>query len=89
MPSREDIAEWLREAEAALKDYENLLEGTGKRIASHDIQCLHEDFAERAARVEEMRCETCKFEWLPPGGGFKMPCPWQGSGGCFKWEEKK
>ena len=60
MPSRKEIAQWLREAEAALHDYEVFLQGTGRLFASHEIQCLHEDFAERAKQVENMRCETCE-----------------------------
>jgi len=79
MPSREEIASWLREAEAALNDYESLLEGIGRRIASHDIQCLHEDFADRAAQVEAMRCETCNY--------YELYSPFLGkTGKCAKFD---
>lgn len=90
MPSREEIVEWLREAEAVLKDYEAILEGTGRRTAAHDIQCLHEDFAERAAQVASMRCETCRKDFIVTGSdGDWLLCPWIGCGGCFSHESKE
>ena len=92
MPSREEIVEWLREAEAVLKDYETILEGTGRRTAAHDIQCLHEDFAERAAQVSAMRCETCEHydkqhQLCEVVGGSELLIP--GYFGCFSHELKE
>ena len=89
MPSRDEIAEWLREAEAALKDYE-LLAGTS--FLSHEIQCLHEDFAYRAKQIENMRCETCE-RYVP--GEDDEACTfnqieYQGPGfGCFFHKPKE
>lgn len=94
MPSREEIVEWLLEAEAILKDYESLLENIGRRMASHDIQCLHEEFAERAAQVSDMRCETCAKKvtakpFIHNSSSYLVEhCPWQDCGGCFQYEQK-
>ena len=91
MPSREEIAGWLKEAEAALKDYELL---AGISFLSHEIQCLHEDFADRAAQIEAMCCETCKH-YFSASGGYYEKCRLkllseQGKEfACFSFEPKE
>ena len=83
MPSRKEIAEWLREAgrvEVALAR----LSGAGKGA---------EDFAkpweQRAAKIEGMQCETCKLQYLPHASAFQVPCPWKDSSGCFHHENNQ
>lgn len=75
MPTMKEIAGWLREAELALKLYEELLEGSGKVKGDHGIPCTYEDFADRAAQVEQMHCETCSSwngDWTTCKSGHSL-----------------
>lgn len=60
MPSREEIVEWLRDAETLAKIWRNECDIRGlPRQANgidQDAQLLHK----RASQVAAMRCETCK-----------------------------
>ena len=73
MPSREDMVSQLQEAAGAL------------------VLCGMDDLAEilkqRAAQVENMRCETCKKKVNKSFPPFNL-CPYVGCGGCFAHEQK-
>ena len=74
MPSREEVVGWLREAGLAFK--------------AVNCKPLQDQFNERAAQVEAMRCETC--DWY----GDNQQCNRHNGflfqdDGCFRWEEKE
>jgi hypothetical protein len=58
MPNNREIAEWLREAAtkaALLRHYQN--------CCQEDSEQTEKMWLDRAAIVEQMRCETCRW-WL-------------------------
>ena len=80
MPSREEIAGWLREAADLAYDY------SPEGVRLWDI------FDQRAAQVENMCCETCD-NYIPEEVGescILKQIDYQGkSFGCFSWEAKE
>ena len=87
MPTREEIATWLRE-QAAKEDriWAELSPESAARRSGR--------WEQRASQVEAMRCETCEREYErihDPMGEIEkvIECPWRGCGGCFNHEEKQ
>lgn len=85
--TREEIARAFRDAQETINEL---------AVFSGNYPPKHQPFADRAAQVEQMRCETCakELDYKISGraliGNYtcKTPCPWQGCGGCFNHKPK-
>ena len=86
MPSREDIAGWLREMEQEYKEIADGIRGPFRGPVLKD----QIKWGKRAAQVENMRCGNCSRLFIVTGGdGEGIPCPWSGSGGCWRFKQKE
>jgi hypothetical protein len=94
MPTREEIVEWLQEAETLAKIWRNECDIRGLPKQANGIDQDAQLFRKRAAQVAAMRCETCAKKitsnpFYHRSGTFLVEhCPWQESGGCFHHEQK-
>ena len=85
MPSREEIVEWLKEA-ALIADFAIVMNTLS---TDNPIKSV---FHHRAARVENMRCATCRY--YRPSDSWDDDCKKfdifaQGPDfGCWNWEGK-
>lgn len=83
MPSREEIAGWLREA-ALIVDYTVAIDTPGPIKKSV--------FHQRASQVEAMRCENCSYYQNPVqnlGWCEQHQERFHPGEGCFFWELKE
>ena len=77
MPSREEIARWLRKAGE-------------KHCIGHKYPTYSKLCEERSLQVENMRCENCSKHFEITGDdGEGIPCLWSGSGGCWNFDPKE
>jgi hypothetical protein len=87
MPTNKEIAEWLREAAEAIGEYASIsnFDFTGKR--KELLGVIHKT-KDRAALVEQMRCETCRLRvngnWCEKYNQHILGM----NDSCCHWEEK-
>lgn len=82
--TREEIVRAFRDAQETI----NALAA----LSGNDFS-KYQPFSDRAAQVEQMRCETCANDGIvsvdeTASALVAIRCPWRGCGGCFQHKPK-